>query len=158
MHREVSASSKVLLPHAPSSVGAARRKLGADLRAHGIPESLVADAVLVLSELLSNAVRHADPLPGTQVRVSWRLTGGTLELAVSDGGGQGRPHPEVPSATSTSGRGLGIVERLSTRWGVRSNEHGCTVWAVLPVAPNGTPKPNGNGQPRPRRAAAARSR
>ena len=56
----------LLLPHQPSSVGVARRQLGTDLRAHGIRESAVADASLVLSELLSNAIRHAHPLPGAQ--------------------------------------------------------------------------------------------
>jgi anti-sigma regulatory factor (Ser/Thr protein kinase) len=149
----------VLLPHAPSSVGTARRELGADLRTHGIPESLVADAILVLSELMSNAVRHADPLPGTRVRVAWTLTGGSLEIAVSDGGGRGRPHSEMPSVTSTSGRGLGIVEHLSSRWGVRTNEPvGSTVWATLPVTANGTPKPNRTAQPRARRSPPVRSR
>jgi anti-sigma regulatory factor (Ser/Thr protein kinase) len=147
-----------LLPHAPSSVGIARHGLDADLRAHGVPESLVADAILVLSELMSNAVRHADPLPGTQVRVAWTLTGGMLEIAVSDGGGQGRPHTEVPSPTSIGGRGLSIVEYLSSCWGVRTCEPGTTVWATLPVAPNGTPKPNGTSQPRTHRSPAARSR
>lgn len=156
--REVSASSRVLLPHAPSSVGVARRRLGADLRAHGIPESLVADAILVLSELMSNAVRHADPLPGAQVRVAWTLTRGTLEIAVSDGGGRGRPQAEVSSVTSTSGRGLGIVEHLSSRWGVRGNGLGGTVWATLPVTPNGTPKTNGTGRPKIRPTPAVRSR
>jgi len=161
----VSASSKVLLPHAPSSVGVARRRLGADLRAHGVPENLVADAILVLSELMSNAIRHADALPGAQVRVTWTLTGGTLDIAVSDGGGHGQPHPEVPSTFSIGGRGLGIVEHLSSRWGVRSSELGTTVWATLTVAPNGAVnapngavKPSGNGQPRTRRSPAVRSR
>jgi anti-sigma regulatory factor (Ser/Thr protein kinase) len=147
-----------LLPHAPSSVGVARRRLGADLRAHGIPENLVADAILVLSELMSNAVRHADPLPGARVSVAWTLTRGNLEIAVGDGGGQGSPHTEVTSVTSTSGRGLGIVEHLSSRWGVRTSELGSTVWATLPVSPNGVPKRNGTGQTKARRSPAVSGR
>ena len=115
----------------------------------------MADAVLVLSELMSNAVRHADPLPGARVRAAWTLTRGTLEIAVSDGGGQGSPHTEVSSVTSIGGRGLGIVEHLSSGWGVRTSELSTTVWATLPIAPNGTPKPNGTGQPRSRRSPAA---
>src|SRR5215831_1187414 len=89
--REVSASTVVLLPHAPSSVGQARHQLGADLRGHDVAEPAIFDATLVLSELMTNAVRHAHPLPETQIRVTWTLSDGTLELAVSDGGGPTQP-------------------------------------------------------------------
>jgi anti-sigma regulatory factor (Ser/Thr protein kinase) len=108
---------------------------------------VVADAILILSELMSNAVRHADPLPGARVRVAWTLTRGTLEIAVSDGGGQGSPHAEMSSGTSIGGRGLGIVDHLSSRWGVRTNGTGSTVWATLPVSPNGAPKPRARRWP-----------
>jgi anti-sigma regulatory factor (Ser/Thr protein kinase) len=98
----VSASTVVLLPHAPSSVGQARHRLGADLRAHGVAEPAIRDATLVLSELMSNAVRHGRPLPGTQMQVAWTLSDGTLELAVSDGGGPTRPRTERPLRCSRS--------------------------------------------------------
>ncbi len=127
----------VLLPHAPASVGQARRTLATDLRAHGVPEPDVCDAALVLSELMSNAVRHARPLPGAQVRVTWTLNGGTLELAVSDGGGPTRPRSARPSPSSLGGRGLSIVDHLSRDWGVRNDGLGSTVWAVLPAGQNG---------------------
>jgi anti-sigma regulatory factor (Ser/Thr protein kinase) len=141
----VSASTVVLLPHAPSSVGQARHRLGADLRAYGVAEPAIRDATLVLSELMSNAVRHARPLPGTQMQVAWTLSDGTLELAVSDGGGPTRPRTErPPSVFSLGGRGLGIVNRLSRRWGVRSGELGSTVWAVL------TARQDRSGSPRSR--------
>ena len=134
----------VLLPHAPSSVGQARHRLGADLRAHGVAEPAICDATLVLSELTSNAVRHARPLR-TQMQVAWTLSDGTLELAVSDGGGPTRPRTErPPSVFSLGGRGLGIVNRLSRRWGVRSDELGSTVWAVL------TARQDRSGSPRSR--------
>ena len=131
----------VLLPHAPASVGLARRRLGTDLRAHGVPESEVCDATLVLSELLSNAIRHARPLPGAQVQVSWTLDGGTLELAVSDGGGPTHPRSARPSLSSLGGRGLSIVDHLSRSWGVRSDDQGTTVWAVLAAGPSPARRP-----------------
>ena len=122
----------MLLPHAPSSLGQARHRLAAELRAHGVAEPAICDATLVLNELTSNAVRHARPLPGEQIRVAWTLSDGTLELAVSDGGGPTRPGSErPPSVSSLGGRGLGIVDHLSRRWGVRSDDRGTTVWAVL---------------------------
>jgi anti-sigma regulatory factor (Ser/Thr protein kinase) len=124
----------VLLPHQPSSVGVARHQLCADLQAHGIRESAVSDASLVLSELLSNAIRHAHPLPGAQIRVSWTLSGGSLEVMVSDGGGATRPRPVVrPTLSSLGGRGLSIVDLLCRNWGVRDDDPGVTVWAVLPA-------------------------
>jgi len=136
LRQEVRASSVVLFPHVPSSVGVARRALGADLRAHGTPEGVTADAILVLSELLSNAIRHGRPLPGGQVEVSWTLRGGLLEIAVTgsgefSSGGLTRPGPSLPSSSAVGGRGLGIVERLSRRWGVRSGGEDVTVWAQL---------------------------
>jgi anti-sigma regulatory factor (Ser/Thr protein kinase) len=130
--REVSTSTVVLLPHAPSGVSQARHRLGADLRAHGVAEPAICDATLVLSELMSNAVRHARPLPGEQIRVAWALSNRTLELAVSDGGGPTEPRTgRPPSVSSLGGRGLGIVDHLSRCWGVRSDHLGTTVWAVL---------------------------
>jgi anti-sigma regulatory factor (Ser/Thr protein kinase) len=134
----VSASSVVLLPHAPSSVGVARHRLGADLRAHGVSENAVAEASLVLSELMSNAIRHGGPLPGAQVRVAWTLASGSLEIAVTDGGGPAKPRPVHRSPSAPGGRGLNIVERMSRDWGVRHDEQGTTVWAVLPAGSGGS--------------------
>ena len=103
-----------------------------------MPETTIGDAVLVLSELLSNAIRHAHPLPGGQVRVSWSLPGGTVEMAVSDGGSPTRPHQVRRSMSALGGRGLAIVEHLSSGWGVRSDDQVTTVWAVLPATANGS--------------------
>ncbi|WP_182449465.1 ATP-binding protein [Streptacidiphilus sp. P02-A3a] len=50
------------VPHGPASVGAARRRLRKDLAEHQVPDVVIDDAVLILSELLSNACRHARPL------------------------------------------------------------------------------------------------
>ncbi|MER6300880.1 ATP-binding protein [Kitasatospora sp. NPDC001539] len=50
------------VPHCPASVGVARRRLRRDLGERRIPEPVIDDAVLVLSELLSNACRYARPL------------------------------------------------------------------------------------------------
>ena len=96
------------------------------------------DATLVLSELMSNAIRHAHPLPGAQVRFCWKLAGRSLEIAVTDGGGQTEPYPVNTPPAAVGGRGLSIVGRLSRRWGVRSDEQGTTVWAVLPAGPGST--------------------
>ncbi|MET8698467.1 ATP-binding protein [Kitasatospora sp. NPDC004723] len=60
--REVPTSSTMAVPHGPASVGVARRRLRRDLGDREIPEPVIDDAVLILSELLSNACRYARPL------------------------------------------------------------------------------------------------
>ena len=129
----MSPSSVVLLPYAPSSVATARWRLSADLREAGTLAAAIGDAVLVLSELLSNAIRHAKPLPGSTVRVSWALFDGSVQVSVSDGGGPTSPHAEHPAPSALCGRGLAIVEHLSSTWGIRPSEGGITVWAILPA-------------------------
>ena len=61
---EVTESSVLQLPFTASSVGVARRHLVSDLIEAGVCTSAVTDAALVISELLSNALQHAGPLPG----------------------------------------------------------------------------------------------
>ncbi len=121
----------MLLPCAPVSVAVARRALSAELREAGVFDSAVCDAVLVISELLSNAILHAYPLPGENLRVTWDVDGSSVEVAVSDGGSSTRPHAGQASVSSLGGRGLSIVAHLCEAWGVRTDEAGLTVWAVL---------------------------
>lgn len=140
-------SRAVLLPHAPSSVAVARRSLRADLRGMGVVRSLVDDASIVLTELLVNALRHASPLPPPyppeRVRAVWSLVraseapepsgGNWVEIAVSDGGGETLPRLASPSVSALGGRGLGIVQRLTSRWGTELDDSTTTVWAVIDV-------------------------
>lgn len=125
----------VLLPYTPASVAVARQRLAADMVAAGIFAGAVGDAVLVVSELLSNAIRHARPLPGSSVQVAWALDHDAVEVAVSDGGAPTTPAPAQPTVSSLGGRGLGVVEHLARSWGVRSDDGGLTVWAVLAAPP-----------------------
>ena len=135
----------VLLPCAPASVAVARRALSAELHAAGVFDTAVRDAVLVVSELLSNAILHARPLPGERLQVAWAVGGASVEITVSDGGGSTRPHAIKASVSALGGRGLGIVGHLCRSWGVRSDAEGLTVWAVL-AAPRRNGTCNGNGR------------
>jgi anti-sigma B factor antagonist len=132
---EVTESGTLLLPFTASSVGVARRHLVSDLIEAGVSATAVTDAALVVSELLSNALQHAQPLPGTGIRVAWDLDSDSVRVAVSDGGGSTRPELGEPTPTATGGRGLRIVARLSRRWGALSDEKGTTVWAEVLVVP-----------------------
>lgn len=136
--QEVPTSSTMALPHGPAGVGEARGRLRTELRRRGAPETVVDDAVLILSELLSNAYRHGRPIgdadPDAGIRAGWHLNeDGLLTLEVTDGGGATRPAPASPSLTARGGRGLGIVGTLALEWGVRDRPGEVTVWAVLPV-------------------------
>ncbi|MFI5068361.1 MAG: ATP-binding protein [Streptosporangiales bacterium] len=137
---EVRAASVVLLPCVPSSVAVARGRISTELRGAGLLAGCVADAALVLSELLSNAILHARPLPDARIRAAWMLSPASLEVLVSDGGSATRPQASRPSLSALGGRGLSIVEHLCSSWGVRADASGTTVWAVLP-APRGSRVP-----------------
>src|SRR6476646_4198799 len=130
---EVTAASVLLLPFAAASVGVARRRLVSDLIAADVYDSAVCDVALVISELFSNALRHAAPLPGSKIRVAWRIDPGSVQVSVSDGGGPTVPELGEPTPGATGGRGLRIVEKLSSRWGTSTGEDGSTVWAEVPV-------------------------
>ncbi|MFD0772597.1 ATP-binding protein [Streptomonospora algeriensis] len=134
----------------------ARRGLCSELRACGVAPETIDDAAVVLSELLSNALRHAaplpDPFPSGCVQVSWEVGGaaaagardGWLEVAVCDGGAQTLPRLARPSVSALGGRGLSIVENLAAKWGTEVDDRVTTVWAVLEAAaPSGRTAPEG---------------
>lgn len=107
-----------------------------ELRASGVQDTVVDDAVLILSELLSNSYRHARPISARgaedSVRAGWRIDAqGRLTVSVTDGGGPTRPIPATPSVTAHGGRGLAIIRSLSKDWGVRDRDGEVTVWAML---------------------------
>ncbi|MFE5208802.1 ATP-binding protein [Streptomyces sp. NPDC056600] len=134
--QEVPTSSSMSVPHGPAGVGRARHRVRDELRRGGVPDPVIDDAALILSELLSNACKHGRPLSGTadgQVRVTWRIDpGGRLTVEVTDGGGPTRPRPATPSVTAHGGRGLNIITSLADDWGVRDGVCGeVTVWVVV---------------------------
>lgn len=105
-------------------------------------DTTACDAGLVLSELISNALRHASPLPGGTLEVTWTLHSDSVEVAVSDGGGGSMPKVSEPGNSSVGGRGLSIVDRLSLQWGVCGGHDQAEkkVWAEVPVLYGGAPE------------------
>ncbi|MEU6258704.1 ATP-binding protein [Streptomyces sp. NPDC047043] len=136
--QEVPTSSSMAVPHGPAGVGEARHRMREQLRTGGVSEAVIDDAVLILSELLSNACKHGRPLGDAlagdgDVRAAWRVdVGGRLTVEVTDGGGPTRPAPATPSVTAHGGRGLNIITALADDWGVRDDTRGeVTVWVVV---------------------------
>src|SRR5258708_34260601 len=128
------------LPHSSVSVRQARSQLAAALYERDVLGSLVDDAVLILSEFVTNALRHARALNSGMIRVAWELTGeGLLRIEVTDGGGTTRPStkPYSMSVSAHAGRGLEIVDRLADRCGSRHAAGGgrATVWAARAAVP-----------------------
>ncbi len=107
-------------------VAGARRFLFRTLAAWGVSE-LYPDSVIVVSELVTNAITHA-PAPG-ELRLS--LLGDVLRVAVTDSGA-GAPEPRHASSTREGGRGLYLVDALTSAWGMEALPHGGkVVWAEL---------------------------
>lgn len=88
-----------------------------------------ADSVmLVCSELVTNVVLHASG----PVLFSVRVTGRGVLVEVGDSAPDtGMLGPQGSGARATSGRGLAIVEALSSEWGVTVEPHSKTVWAMV---------------------------
>ncbi|GAA2420828.1 ATP-binding protein [Streptomyces mauvecolor] len=136
--QEVPTSSSMAVPHGPAGVGKARHRMREQLLGSGVSEPVVDDAVLILSELLSNACRHGRPLGRSDIgdgdiEAAWRIDKtGRLTVEVTDGGGPTRPVPATPSVTARGGRGLNIISALAQDWGVRDSASGeVTVWVIL---------------------------
>jgi len=92
----------------------------------GLEPDGLADAVLVLDELVSNALRHG----ATPVRVRLVRETGNLRIEVTDAGSRpARPRPPDISG----GRGLMLVDACSRQWGQWRHDAGKTVWAELAV-------------------------
>ncbi len=106
------------LPFSAESAGTVRDALTSWLRHHGADAESLADARLVATELVSNALRHASPLSNGTMLVRWELRKGRLQLSVCDGGGTSTPVVLDPAADDTGGRGLAIVDALVSRWWV----------------------------------------
>ena len=92
-----------------------------------------ADAPLVMSELVTNAVRHA----GSEMVVTATLQPDRLRLEVSDLSADLPVMGELAAARD-GGWGLHIVEHLATTWGLETSAGGKSVWCEVPMAQAGS--------------------
>ena len=114
-----------------ASVRAARDRIRGALRDR-CPDTRLDDARLVVSELVANSLRYAEPLDDHTITVGWSLRTDVLRVSVTDGGSMTSvPNPRRPEDLATGGRGLKIVQALAERWGVDRKGGGTTVWAEL---------------------------
>ena len=116
------------LPAEPAVVAGARARAADQLAAWGL-EQLTFTTELIVSELLTNAIRHAQP--PLQVRM---ILDDALSCEVSDGSSTA-PHLRRAGGYDEGGRGLLLVANLAERWGSRPTRTGKTIWARQPLPP-----------------------
>lgn len=119
----------------PASVSSARR-FAKDELGDVVDDGVLADAVLLVSELVSNAVLHASgPVVLT---VAVELASASVRLEVEDAS----PVPPVLrdyGSHAATGRGLALVERVSSAWGVEAAGTGKIVWVELTAVGSAPP-------------------
>ena len=129
------------LPNEPSAVRLARETAEQALVEWGIDvrRPVVDAALLILSELVTNSVRHAAEA-SPQIMVMYAASAGRLAFAVHDH----HPHqPTLPSAATGTSGGLGMVMELTRQLGgtvaVHGDADGKSIWTTLPLDLNRLP-------------------
>lgn len=116
----------------PEAASQARAVVNDELGRAVSPEVLE-DATLLVSELVTNAVRHApraDGIPEVELRL--RVDPERVRVVVSDPGGGFVAQPRLPTDPGTSGWGLYLVDRIADRWGIVTKDRN-EVWFEIDV-------------------------
>ena len=123
----------VSLPFEHATVVRARHMMVSDLRTAGAPEDATRDAELVLSELLTNGLKHGAPDLEDSIEVEWCLHDECIVVCVYDAGSVDTLRPRAHSVDSLGGRGLSIVDYLCDVWNVETTG-GTRITAEIPRA------------------------
>lgn len=118
----------VELPYLPRAVPEARRALRALLAARDLPEESVGVAELLVSELVTNAVKYGDP----PIWLLLELRPGLVHASVSDTS-TALPYRRDVTPASEGGRGLLVLDALAGAWGAAAVNSGKYLWFDLPV-------------------------
>jgi anti-sigma regulatory factor (Ser/Thr protein kinase) len=123
------ARESVIIAGRPERVAVARAFAAGVLgRRHPLGDT----AVLLLSELVTNSMRHSDSgRPGQTVTVTVLQAGEVIRVEVTDCGGATVPVLRPGNAAAEGGRGLHLVDSLATRWGVGQDDRNATTWFEL---------------------------
>jgi len=111
----------------PEAVGHARRFTRRTLRTWGVPQDDLDTALLVVSELTTNALVHTDG----QVRLDLTLLDNRLRVSVADTSPRTPAKPTNIGWEATGGRGILLVEAMSETWGSVPVSGGKQVWAEI---------------------------
>ena len=127
---------QMTLPTADRAVRLARQSTRDALAAWRLA-CLDETAVLLVSELVTNAVRHARG--SDAITLELEAKGTWLRIEVTDGDPR-RPQPRTPAGLDGSGFGFVLVDALAAKWGVRETATGKAVWAELDELQSGNPQ------------------
>ncbi|KRC65433.1 hypothetical protein ASE12_12120 [Aeromicrobium sp. Root236] len=128
------AHDTIRLPFVASTPGVARTRLAAFLTVNRASAEVIDNALIVISEMIANAVCHGVPTSDGTIEISWAINGTLLELSVYDAGKGGSLKPIDFDEDSLSGRGLSIINRVADRWWVDMST-GTRVNAELGLSP-----------------------
>lgn len=114
----------------PGAIALMRARVTEELAESSLPREQVETVLLVINELLSNAVEHGRP----PVRLHVTVSGGRVRVEVHDAG-PGGPQKLPLDPQRLRGRGVQLIEAVSSEWGWMRDPTGKTVWTSLPAGP-----------------------
>jgi anti-sigma regulatory factor (Ser/Thr protein kinase) len=126
MERELMRITTRCDPYAPATVRQALQGLSYGWE--------LGDAMLVATELVTNAVRHSCCSEDQMLTVKLVRTAGRFEISVCDPGRSGSQARLIDRPDGAGGLGLKVVEQIAARWGSERGRRGYRVWAQLPAS------------------------
>lgn len=130
--RQERVSSDRLLASDRSSAGLARGAV--DELSDRLESSLLADVRLLVSELVTNGVKHGPGANGGQIRLQLSISFERVRAEVHDGGHGFNPSAAVPAGSHSAGLGLRFVDQIADRWGMDCSGS-TSVWFELDLEP-----------------------
>ncbi|MEI2716777.1 MAG: ATP-binding protein [Candidatus Nanopelagicales bacterium] len=116
------------LPDGPQAAGQARR-LVRDVLETVRATHLLDDALLIVSELATNAVRYGTGPISAHISIDDHA----LTIAIQDGRASDLPYPKILTQTEPDGRGMHLVSAMASRWGWDRDQDSKVVWAEIPL-------------------------
>jgi anti-sigma regulatory factor (Ser/Thr protein kinase) len=116
----------------PEAASQARAVVNDDL-GPAVPGKVLEDAILLVSELVTNAVRHSAQGEMEEVELRLKVEPERIRVVVSDPGGGFEAVSRLPTASESSGWGLYLVDRIADRWGVITKDRN-EVWFEIDVS------------------------
>jgi anti-sigma regulatory factor (Ser/Thr protein kinase) len=121
---------KLELARTVNAPGEARAAVAQRCEQLDLDVSLAQSLILLVSEVVSNAVRHSSGHPDSSIQLVASFDAQRIRVAVTDAGEGFVPRPRDPGSTR-DGYGLYLLEKVATRWGVESDGD-TKVWFELP--------------------------